>query len=377
MCSGVRLPLYGRVRPNLGVRSIARPCDLSSDFLQSGGVRSNPSMTELLTRSDVVSLAGPGARRRVQFASRLLLAPMEGVTDRMFRSAVLDLGGVGGACTEFQRISVTPVPTRILRRELGPPRTDAPVAVQIMAPGVEHLAETVANAERAGAAWIDLNFGCPVARVCGKGAGASLLADPPLVGRIVAAAVAATQLPVSAKIRAGVADADRLADVVDAVADAGAAMLIVHGRRRIDGYADPANWNWIASATSRWRARATGPVCGNGGVESADDARRMLRETGCDLVMVGRASVANPFVFREFAGGPAATASEAAQFVLRYAEAIQPDAAARHRLGRIKMLVRYWRAGGLFDGRDDERARLLRAGDLGEIREFFERRLAT
>src|SRR6185369_13806400 len=124
----------------------------------------------------------------------------------------------------------------------GAPRTDAPVAVQIMTPGVEHVAATVANAERAGAAWIDLNFGCPVARVCGKGAGSALLADPPLLGRIVAEAVAATELPVTAKIRAGVDDATRLAEIVDAAAEAGAAMLTVHGRRRVDSYADPANW---------------------------------------------------------------------------------------------------------------------------------------
>ena len=322
-------------------------------------------------------LVGRTGAREVRFASPLLLAPMEGVTDRTFRAAVLDLGGVGGACTEFQRISVSPIPARVLRRELGPPRTDAPVAVQIMAPGVDHVAGTVANAERAGAAWIDLNFGCPVARVCGKGAGSALLADPPLLARIVAEAVAATELPVTAKIRAGVDDADRLDEIVDAVAEAGAAMLTVHGRRRVDKYSDPANWDWIASATARWRGRAAGPVCGNGGVESADDARRMMRETGCDFVMVGRGAVADPFVFREFVGRPPATAREAAEFAIRYADSIQPDAAARHRLGRIKMLVRYYRAGGLFDGREDERSRLLRSEDAGAIRAFFDRFVAT
>lgn len=323
------------------------------------------------------TLVGRGGRQKVRLPSRVLLAPMEGVTDRTFRGVVLDLGDVGGACTEFQRIAVAPIPARVIRRELGDPRTDVPVAVQIMSPGVEHVAETVANAERAGAAWIDLNFGCPVARVCGKGAGSALLADPPLLGRIVAEAVAATELPVTAKIRAGVDDATRLAEVVDAAADAGAAMLTIHGRRRVDKYSDPANWAWITSATQRWRARAAGPVCGNGGVETADDARRMMRETGCDLVMIGRGAVANPFVFREFAGRPAATAREAAEFAIRYADAIQPDTAAHHRLGRIKMLVRYWRAGGLFDGREDERARLLRAEDAGAIRAFFERVIAT
>ncbi len=334
-------------------------------------------MTLITSPPTHVRLVGRTTRRTVQFPHALLLAPMEGVTDRTFRDAVMDLGGVGAACTEFQRISVAPIPTRVLRRELGPPRTDAPVAVQIMTPGVDHLAETVANAERAGAAWIDLNFGCPVARVCGKGAGSALLDDPPLLGRIVAEAVAATELPVSAKIRAGVADASRLDEIVDAVAGSGAAMLTVHGRRRVDGYADPANWDWIAAATARWRVRAAGPVCGNGGVETIDDVRRMARETGCGLVMIGRGALADPFVFRESAGGPRASPAEAAAFVLRYADAVQPDRTARRRLGPIKMLVRRIRAGGLFDGREDERARLLRAQDAGAIRAYFENVIAA
>src|SRR5262249_61196963 len=97
--------------------------------------------------------------------------------------------------------------------------------------------------------------------------------------------------------------------VADAVAGAGAAMLTVHGRRRVDGYDDRANWAWIAEAVARWRGRAQGPVCGNGGVETPDDARRMMRETGCDLVMVGRGAIADPFVFRQFAGGPPADAA--------------------------------------------------------------------
>jgi tRNA-dihydrouridine synthase C len=313
--------------------------------------------------------------RFARFPTSLLLAPMEGVTDRTFRDAVLDLGHAGGACTEFLRISVAPIPARVIRRELGPPRKDAPVAVQLMAPGLEHLAASVVNAERAGASFLDLNFGCPVARVCGKGAGSALLDDPPRIEAIVSEAVRATELPVTAKIRAGVTDVSRLDEIVDAAAAGGAAMLTVHGRRRVDGYGDPANWEWIARAVARWRLRAAGPVCGNGSVATAEDARRMTRETGCDLVMIGRGAIADPFVFRRHAGLPPATAAEAAAFALRYADAIQPDARASHRLGRIKMLVRYYQAGGLLDDPAD-RERLLRAGEMGELRAFFERFIA-
>ncbi len=324
-----------------------------------------------------VRICGRGDGREVLFTTPLLLAPMEGVTDPCFRTVVLDLGGVGGASTEFVRVSSSPIPARAIGRKLGAPRADVPVAVQLMAPGIDHLAETVRNAERAGAAWIDLNFGCPVARVCGKGAGSALLADPPRIQAIVAEAVGATELPVSAKVRVGLDDADRLDEIVDAVAAGGAAMLIVHGRRRADGLQLPANWAWIAAAAARWRSVGRGPVCGNGDVGSAEDARRMMRETGCDLVLIGRGAIGNPFVFREFAGGPSATADEAARFVLRYAESIHPVVGASYRIGRIKQLVRYYRAAGLFDGREDDRERLLRAPDLAGIRAWFEKSLTV
>ncbi len=319
-----------------------------------------------------VRICGRTGRREVRFRTPLLLAPMEGVTDPCFRGVVLDLGGVGGASTEFVRVSVGPIPARVIGRRLGPPRTDVPVAVQIMAAATEHVAETVANAERAGAAWIDLNFGCPVPRVCGKGAGSALLADPPRVREIVAEAVGATELPVSAKIRVGIDDAERLEEIVDAVAAGGAAMLTVHGRRRADGLQLPANWAWIAAATARWRTCGRGPVCGNGDVASPEDARRMLRETGCDLVLVGRGAIANPFVFREAVGDAPATADEAARFVLRYAERMEDGP---YRLGRVKQIVRYYRAGGLFDGREEERERLLRAKDTESVRCWFEGRV--
>jgi tRNA-dihydrouridine synthase C len=115
----------------------------------------------------------------VTFATGLLLAPMEGITDRCYRDLVLDVvsaggQGPGGACTEFQRVSESVLPRKTFRRELGePPRTDVPVGVQIMAAGTAHLEPSVANAVAAGAPWIDLNFGCPVKRVFNKCAGSA------------------------------------------------------------------------------------------------------------------------------------------------------------------------------------------------------------
>ncbi len=290
-------------------------------------------------------------RRSLRFASRLLLAPMDGVTDRLFRSLVLDLGGVAGAVTEFLRISVAPVPTRIIRRELGPLRTDAPVGVQLMAPSIRFVPESVANAERAGAAWIDLNFGCPVKTVCGKGAGAALLDQPDRIEAIVRAAVDATDLLVSAKLRAG----DLLDETVDAACSGGAALVILHARRRTDSYDRPADWDWITRAVTRCPV----PLIGNGGVQTPEDARRMMRETKCAAVMVGRGAIRNPFLFREFAGAPPATRAEAAAFARGYLDAMLEGAHGRHALGRFKQLVRMYNAANLFD--DAARHALLRS----------------
>jgi tRNA-dihydrouridine synthase len=298
---------------------------------------------------------------------------MDGYTDRGFREAVLGLGGVGGATTEFVRISAGPVPRKVFRRELGDaPRRGVPVGVQLMAPDPEFVGETVAAADAAGAAWIDLNFGCPVKRVVNKCAGSALLAFPERLGAIVRAAVGATDLPVTSKIRAGVDDASLLDDVLDAACDAGAAAVTLHARLRRNSYADPARWEWIAHAAARLHARSPAvPLVGNGGAGTADDVRRMLRETGCDAVMVGRGALANPWIFREAAGGPPATFDEALAFARRYLEVVCPPGAPRGPLARYKAFLATIRAGGLFDGREDERRRLLREGDPEAIRAWL------
>lgn len=310
-----------------------------------------------------LTIRGRDASRAATFPRGVLLAPMDGITDRVFRDLVLDLGHAGGACTEFVRISTDPVARKVLRRELGaPPRRDVPVGVQLMAADPEFVAESVARADEAGAAFVDLNFGCPVKRVVNKCAGSALLADPGLLAAIVAAAVAATTLPVTAKIRAGIVDEAPLDEVLDACAESGAAAVTVHARLRRHSYADPARWEWIARAVGRLRPRGV-PVVGNGGIDRGADAARMRRETGCDAVMIGRATLADPFVFREACGGPAASREEALAFARAYLEALCPPGASPAPLSQFKRLVAVFRAGGLFEGREDERRALLRSND--------------
>ncbi len=317
-----------------------------------------------------LTFSGRDPARAVTFPNNVLLAPMEGITDRCYRDLVLDLGDVGGACSEFVRLSVSPIGPKTLARELGPPHPTAPVGLQIMSPSPNHVAETVVHAEAVGAPWIDLNFGCPVKRVFNKCAGSALLDFPDRVGAIVAAAADATDLPVTAKIRAGVSDDSRLDDVLDACADAGAAAVILHARLRTDSYSVPARWSWIARATDRLSSHPRPlPLIGNGGVAVADDVHRMLAETGCDGVMVARAAFANPWIFREVHGGPPPTRAEALALSNRYLDLLCPVGGSAHPLPRFKQFIRHVQAGDVFD--DAARKTLLRARDPQDVRDYL------
>ncbi len=322
-----------------------------------------------------LTLTGRDPSRAMTFHVNALLAPMDGVTDRTFRNLVLDLGDAGGACTEFVRISVAAWKRGALAKELGPPHPAAPVGLQLMAPSTDHLARTAGNAESAGAPWIDLNFGCPVKRVFNKCAGSALLAYPDRVGAIVAEAVQAVGVPVTAKIRAGVEDDGTLLDVLDACADAGAAAVILHARLRTQSYATPARWEWIRAAVEHLGGRT--PLIGNGGIGRAEHVHRMLAETGCAGVMVGRGAIANPWIFRQARGGPAATRDEAVAFALRYLATLCPPGGSKGGLARMKQLIRAYAASGLFEGREHDRVALLRSHEPEAVRSWFTRCATT
>ena len=319
-----------------------------------------------------------GSGSSLLFPNPVFLAPMEGVTDPVFRDLVINLGGVGGAITEFIRISVSAMSAKVVRRYLGPLRDDTPVGVQFMAADETHIPASVAAAGRVGAQWIDLNFGCPVPVVFNKCAGSALLGKPEILARIVRSAVSSTTLPVSAKIRVGIDSPHRLKEIVAAVIESGAAMLTVHARLRCQPYSHPATWEWLSLAREeRDRHARRIPLIGNGGVEQPIDVQRLLTETGCDGVMIGRAALADPWIFSQAAGGPPPTPAQAADFALRYATAVEAARGRRGSLAKLKQLVRYYRAGGIFVGAEEERTRLLRCDDLDAVRAWFSRFVTT
>ena len=319
-----------------------------------------------------IVLCGRDPARNVTIATPLFLAPMEGITDPTFRDHVMAIGGLGAACTEFIRLSVAPVPSKVVRRNLGPNRATVPVAVQFMAADETHLAATIRNAERAGATWIDLNFGCPAPVVFNKCAGSALLAKPELMARIIATAVAATGLPVSVKMRVGITATIQLGECLRAAAGSGAAMITLHARLRCESYAMPATWAWIAEAR---RILDQGghrlPLVGNGSVDAPADVARMHAETGCDGVMIGRAALADPWIFSQVQGGAAPTPALAARFALAYAASVAAGGGAHASLIKLKQLIRYFSAGGIFAGREEERRRLLRLPDLAQLLSWF------
>lgn len=307
------------------------------------------------------------------FTSPFLLAPMEGVTDPLFRELVLARNppeALGGTFTEFARVVGThPLPVRTLALHLGTARFPQPVGLQLMGADAGALATSAERAFELGVAIVDLNFGCPSKGALRGCAGSALLDDPPAVERLVAAVRAvAGPRPVSAKLRAGGEDDARLEELVRAAEAGGAALITVHCRTRREGYRGPGDWERLRRAA----AATTLPVCGNGGVERHADLARLLRETGCRLAMVGRAALGDPWLF----SGRRVERDEAGAFLLEYAERqVRGGRSWKGAVGRVKQLLHHWRAGGLLGERAAEaearRASWLREPDptrlLGRI----------
>lgn len=298
----------------------------------------------------------------------LYLAPMEGVTDRSFRGLVLEqnAGAVGAACTEFLRVTQHPIPIDKIARELGDPVDGVAVGVQLMGNEVGVVAETARRAQEVGAAFIDLNFGCPAPKVFSHCAGSALLAEPELLGALVQAVVDAVDLPVTAKIRAGI-DHDRDVEALaKRVEQAGAVLLTIHGRLRVERYTQATNWDRIRRAVDA----VSIPVIGNGSAESPTLIDRMFDETGCAGVMVGRAAIGNPWVFRQWRaqrlGIESPKTPDPLNWLAEYeSRMLAGGAKPRQALGRLKQAVKAMGAAGTLQVPD--RVRSLRSQDSASL----------
>jgi tRNA-dihydrouridine synthase B len=221
---------------------------------------------------------------------------MEGVTSEATRGLIASYGPVGLVCTEFVRVAGDKVSRRHLEQQVRKPAGVA-LSVQIMGNDAPLMAEAAGVVAAAGADVVDVNLGCPSKTAARKGVGAALLRDPAVLHRMLVTMRQAVPGLFSAKLRAGFDSSETALDNARAVESAGADFLTVHPRRRVDLYRGVADWRIIALL----RRELSIPVVGNGDVWYAADALRMLEETGCDAVMVGRPALRNPWIFRQIA----------------------------------------------------------------------------
>jgi len=227
----------------------------------------------------------------------LFVAPMAGVTDQPFRTLCRRFGA---ALAVSEMVSARPElrdtrKSRLRREHAG---EAGPVSVQIAGADPAQLAQAARLNADEGAQIIDINMGCPAKKVCNVAAGSALLADEPLVARILDSVVRAVDVPVTLKIRTGPDPQRRNALRVARIAEsAGVCLLVVHGRTRACGFRGQAEFDTVGEVKAGVRI----PVIANGDIGTPEEARRVLDFTGADGIMIGRAAHGRPWVFREFA----------------------------------------------------------------------------
>ncbi len=227
----------------------------------------------------------------------VMLAPMEDVTDISFR-LMCKRFGADMVYTEFVSADALIRSVSKTQQKLAVSDDERPVAIQIYGRDVDTMVEAARICEEARPDILDINFGCPVKRVAGKGAGAGMLRNIPLMLEITREVVKAVNIPVTVKTRLGW-DMDNLiiVDLAERLQDCGIAALTIHGRTRSQMYTGEADWRLIGEV--KRNPRMTIPIIGNGDVTSSEICARRFEEFGIDGVMIGRASIGRPWVFRE------------------------------------------------------------------------------
>lgn len=227
--------------------------------------------------------------------NNVCLAPMAGITDLVFRTMARKFG-CELCFTEMVSANGLIRNTKKTYRYLDSSDADRPLGVQIFGADPDILSEAVRIVTGEGADSIDINMGCPVKKVLKTGAGAALMKDPLRVARIVREARKVTDLPLTVKIRAGWKRFGiNAVDIAIVAEENGADAVIIHPRTVEQGFSGFADWD----LTAQVKKRIALPVIGSGDVRAPEDATRMLENTGCDGVMIGRASLGNPWIFRQ------------------------------------------------------------------------------
>ena len=234
----------------------------------------------------------------IEFGQKpVFLAPMEDVTDIGFR-LLCKRYGASMVYTEFVSAEALVRSVKSTINKLTISEEERPVGIQIYGRSVEDMVEAAKIVEEAKPDIIDINFGCPVKKVAGKGAGAGMLQNIPLLLNITREVVKSVKLPVTVKTRLGWTQDDIIIPTLaEQLQDCGISALTIHGRTRSQMYTGVADWNPIAEV--KRNPRITIPIIGNGDICSPEDTKRAFDEYGVDAVMIGRATFGRPWIFKE------------------------------------------------------------------------------
>lgn len=231
----------------------------------------------------------------VALSNPYILAPMAGVTDLPFRLLCKEQGA-GLLCMEMVSAKAIQYNNKNTKALLEIHPEEEPVSLQLFGSDPEVISEVAKQIEELPFAILDINMGCPVPKIVRNGEGSALMNQPKLVHEIVKKTVKAIQKPVTVKIRKGFNDESiNAVEIAKIIEDAGGAAVAVHGRTREQYYSGKADWDIIRQV----KEAVSIPVIGNGDVTSGESALAMMRETGCDGVMIGRGAQGNPWIFSE------------------------------------------------------------------------------
>ncbi len=308
----------------------------------------------------------------------LVLAPMAGITDHVYRLMLRRIGGVGLVTMEFISSEAITRGNARQRRKLFFSEEERPLSIQIYGSDPERMAAAADIVEELAPDVCDINMGCPANKVLKGCAGAALMGDLDLARRIIREVRGRLSIPLTVKFRLGLDDARRNFLELGRICEGeGVAAVAMHGRTARQMYTGRADWTRIAELKSALSI----PVIGNGDIETADDALEMFRQTGCDAVMCGRATMKNPWIFREIAdrlagrAAPEAGLDERRGLMLEHFAAIERTAFdPREALHKLRTMTG-WYTRGLPNGR----ALRVRISELaapadfrGAVEEFFE-----
>lgn len=290
---------------------------------------------------------------------RVLLAPMEGVLDALVRELLTEVNDYDLCITEFVRVVDRLLPVKVFHRICPELRnasrtlSGTPVRIQLLGQHPHWLAENAARAAALGSYGVDLNCGCPSKVVNGSGGGATLLKDPELIyqGAKAMRAAVPSHLPVTVKVRLGWDSGDRKFEIADAVQQAGASELVVHGRTKAQGYrAEHIDWQAIGEI----RRRLTIPVVANGEIWDWQSAQACRAASGCDAVMIGRGALNIPNLSRVVKyNAPRMPWPEVVVLLQKYTRLEKQGDTGLYHVARIKQWLGYLRkeyheATGLF-----------------------------